>query len=291
MTAQSSPLEPLETLYDGSTGTDITLPEPLKSLHGALRFPLRRDKPYVLANLVTTLDGVVSLGVPGHMGGKDISGSSQQDVMLMGVLRSVSDALIVGAGTLRRSGGARMTAEEIYPPLAQAYAELRAGVGKKSPLLNVIVTNSGELDPHMELFKDGGPVLVVTTDTGARHARNLGFPDTVRIINASSDGGNGGQNTVSAASVIQAVEDFQPGSLLLVEGGPHLLAQFYAEGKIDEQFLTLAPQLAGRDGSGKQLGLVEGKTFAPEQPLWGNLNVVKRGKGHLFLRYRFEHGE
>ncbi|MEO8288384.1 MAG: dihydrofolate reductase family protein [Chloroflexota bacterium] len=291
MTAQPAPLDPLETLFDGSTGTELPLPEPLKSLYGALRFPLRRDKPYVLANLVTTLDGVVSLGVPGHTGGKDISGSSRQDVMLMGVLRSVSDALIVGAGTLRRSGGARMTAEEVYPPLASAYAELRAGVSKKSPLLNVIVTNSGELDPHMDLFRDGGPVLVVTTGAGAMRARETGFPDAVRIVDASNDGGNGGQNGVSAASVVQAVEDFQPGSLLLVEGGPHLLAQFYAERRIDEQFLTLAPQIAGRDGSGKQLGLVEGKTFAPAQPLWGNLNVVKRGKDHLFLRYRFEHGK
>jgi len=80
------------------------------------------------------------------------------------------------------------------------------------------------------------------------------------------------------------------GDILLVEGGPHLLAHFYAEGRIDEQFLTLSPQVAGRDGSGKQLGLVEGKTFAPEQPLWGSLNVVKRGESHLFLRYRFSSG-
>ena len=80
----------------------------------------------------------------------------------------------------------------------------------------------------------------------------------------------------------------RPCEIILVEGGPRLLADFFAESAIDEQFLTLSPQLVGRDASAKRLGLLEGQTFAPTQPLWGTLLVAKQGGNHLFLRYRFE---
>jgi hypothetical protein len=70
-------------------------------------------------------------------------------------------------------------------------------------------------------------------------------------------------------------------------GGPHLLGDFFAESCVDEQFLTLAPRVAGRDGSGERPGLVAGRVFAPGHPLWGTLVSVKRGGHHLFLRYAF----
>lgn len=55
-----------------------------------------------LANFVTTLDGVVSLGIPGKAGGGPISGENVHDRLLMGLLRVVSDAIIVGAGNSLR---------------------------------------------------------------------------------------------------------------------------------------------------------------------------------------------
>jgi hypothetical protein len=60
-----------------------------------------------------------------------------------------------------------------------------------------------------------------------------------------------------------------------------------AEQLLDELFLTLAPQVAGRDTSTERPGLVTGQRFAPEHPLWGTLVSVKRGGNHLFLRYAF----
>ena len=36
---------PLETLYDGSTGTSLPLPPELADFYGALRFPLREGRP------------------------------------------------------------------------------------------------------------------------------------------------------------------------------------------------------------------------------------------------------
>ena len=76
--------------------------------------------------------------------------------------------------------------------------------------------------------------------------------------------------------------------MILVEGGPQLMGDFYAERVLDEQFLTLAPQVAGREDAKERPGLVAGKTLAPEFPIWGTLIGVKRAASHLFLRYKFE---
>ena len=66
-----------------------------------------------------------------------------------------------------------------------------------------------------------------------------------------------------------------------------MLGDFYAERLVDEQFLTLAPQIAGRDAGDRRRSLVMGKLFAPRDPLWGTMIDVRRGGSHLFLRYSF----
>ena len=93
---------------------------------------------------------------------------------------------------------------------------------------------------------------------------------------------------ISARLVLEAVSAVRQSEVILVEGGPRLMGDFFAEDCLDELFLTLAPQMAGRDSSSERPGLVEGKRFAPEHPIWGTLVGVKRGGNHLFLRYAFE---
>jgi hypothetical protein len=90
---------PLEVLSDEQLGEPIPLPDTLAAIYGPLTFPVHR--PYVISNFVSTIDGVTSLAVPGHAAGGDISGFNEHDRMVMGVLRAVSTAVIVGAGTLR----------------------------------------------------------------------------------------------------------------------------------------------------------------------------------------------
>jgi riboflavin biosynthesis pyrimidine reductase len=92
---------------------------------------------------------------------------------------------------------------------------------------------------------------------------------------------------LSARSILGVITRVRPSEIILIEGGPHLLGDFFAEQCLDEQFLTLAPQVAGRNGSPERPGLVAGKRFAPEHPLWGTLVGVKRSGSHLFLRHAF----
>lgn len=65
-----STLTPLETLYDPQHGQQLLpLPAELANLYGTLGFPAHPERPYIIGNFVTTLDGVVELDVPGHRAG------------------------------------------------------------------------------------------------------------------------------------------------------------------------------------------------------------------------------
>src|SRR5574340_155681 len=118
-------LTPLDSLLEMDRGAALPLPPELTRLYGSLAFPQRPDRVYVISNFVTTLDGVVALNETGHGGGGEISGFNRHDKMLMGLLRAVADAVIVGAGTLRSVPKHHWTARYIYPPLADAYQQLR----------------------------------------------------------------------------------------------------------------------------------------------------------------------
>src|SRR6185503_303660 len=125
------------------------------------------------------------------------------------------------------------------------------------------------------------PVLIVTTSQGSARIRSLGLPRSIQVTTVET------ADRLIARSILDAVARVRSSDVLLVEGGPHLLGDFFADSCLNEQFLTLAPQVAGRDVPGGRPGLVAGRTFAPEHPLWGRLVSVKRGGSHLFLRYAF----
>ena len=284
MSRRASPaLAPLETLYETKRGTLLPLPPGLARVYGRLHMPPARTRPHIISNFATTLDGVVSLNVKGHKSGGDISGFSAQDRMVMGLLRAVADAIVIGSGTLGADRHHLWTAEAIFPRFAAEYRRLRAALGKRGPPLNVVVSGSGRLDLRLPIFASGKvQALILTTAAGAKQLRKQSVPDSVEIRAVRNSEGS-----IRARTVIDEVCSTTTGKLILVEGGPQLLGDFYAEHAIDEQFLTLAPQIAGRGVDDQRISLVMGQTFAPRNPLWGTLADLRRGSSHLFLRYSF----
>jgi riboflavin biosynthesis pyrimidine reductase len=276
-------LAPLETLLETQRGKALPLPRALARLYGRLRMPPARARPHVYTNFASTIDGVVSLNVKGHKSGGDISGWSAQDRMVMGILRACADAVVVGSGTFEVDRGHLWTAEDIFPRFAKDYLAFREKLGKKGPPLNAVVSGSGRLDLRLPLFASGKVrALVVTTPEGERRLRRQRVPESVTIRAVR------GKGRISARSVLGAVLRASSGNAILVEGGPTLIAAFYAEGLLDEQFLTLSPQIAGREIPDERVSLVMGRTFAPQRPLWGSLADLRRSAGgHLFLRYTF----
>ena len=88
--------------HDGESA-ESPLSRKLRELYdGDLHFrPPPAARPFVIANFVSTLDGVASYEIKGQSGGSTISGSDPADRFIMGLLRASADAIIVGAGTLR----------------------------------------------------------------------------------------------------------------------------------------------------------------------------------------------
>jgi len=276
-------LSPLETLFDAKHGRTLRLTPNLLRLYGNLRMPQARSRPYVFSNFVSTLDGVVSLQVRGHAGGGDISGFSIQDRMVMGLLRAIADVVIVGTGTLEADPQHMWTPDGICPDLTGDYRTLRMALRKPAAPLNVLVSGRGRLDLSLPVFTSGGvQTIVVTTTAGAKHLVKRKTPRSVKILAIPRC-----RELIPPSSILRAIGRLNAGKRILIEGGPQLLGEFYAHGLVDEQFLTLSPQIAGHEYGDGRLSLVMGQAFPPGNTRWGTLTDVRRGASHLFLRYSF----
>ena len=276
-------LSPLETLSESEHGRALRLTPNLLRLYGNLRMPQARFRQYIFSNFVSTLDGVVSLQARGHAGGGDISGFSIQDRMVIGLLRAIADVVIVGSGTLAADPQQVWTPDSICPELHDDYRLLRIALRKGTMPLNVIVSGSGHVDLGLPVFTSGRvQTLVVTTTAGAKHLFKRKAPGWLKIRAIPRCRGE-----IPPNLILDAVGRMNVGKRILVEGGPRLLGQFYAQRLVDEQFLTLAPQIAGREEGDGRLSLVMGQTFPPGGARWGTLVDARRGGSHLFLRYAF----
>lgn len=272
----------LSNLYDASQGIELALPGELSRIYGSLRFPIQAGKPYVLSNYVQSLDGVVTLDVPGHESGGDISGYNAHDRIVMGLLRAAADVVLISAGSLRVNPKSTWTAGAIYPDLRSSYITLRNQLNKPSEPPHVVVTASGKLDLSLPLFNTPEiSVLVVTTRAGEKVLSPQNSSRKIKIIGLKSEG------YLRSTEIIEAVKNEYDPSLVLTEAGPHLTSYFIEDNCLDELFLTVAPQVAGRDGLLDRWAFTHGKVFAPDNPRWGDLISIKQGGSHLFLRYSF----
>lgn len=276
-------IAPLRTLMEAARGRSLPLPPSLARLYGTLRLPLPRCGFLVISNFVSTLDGVVSLQVKGHSGGGDISGFSTQDRMVMGLLRAAVDAVIVGSGTLAADPQHVWTPEAICPELGGDYRRLEASMGKPAPALNVIVSAGGTVDLRLPVFASGQvPAMIITTARGAKRMLKRKVPDSVHLRAVRRRG-----EEIPPGVILDEVARSIAGRRILVEGGPRLLGTFYKGRLVHEQFLSLAPQLSGRQVGDARMSLVMGRLFAPRDPLWGRLTDARAGRRLLFLRYSF----
>jgi riboflavin biosynthesis pyrimidine reductase len=134
--------------------------------------------------------------------------TSRADRRILGVIRELADAVLVGANSVR----------------AEGYQ-----LPKRAPL--AIVTRSGELDGH----RLGG---------SARQAVVFG-PESARTTAAASiDARFVAVADDSIATLLAALRGEGYASIVC-EGGPNLAAQLIAAGAVDELCLTTSPRLNG----------------------------------------------
>lgn len=207
------------------------------------------EKRWVRAGFVVSTDGGIAAD------GSSRPLQSPADMLAFTTLRAVSDAVVVGAGTVR--------AEDYGPvrvrPAGGAWRAAR-GLPKAPPL--VIVSRLLDLDPAARCFD--GPTVVVTCAAAAGRDR---FADVVVA----------GDDEVDLADAVSQLAD-RGLTRLHCEGGPHLLTAALRAGLVDELCLTLTPLLLG-----SARGLLTVPLDAP-MPL-ELAHLVDGGGGVLLARY------
>jgi riboflavin biosynthesis pyrimidine reductase len=222
--------------------------------------------------------------LPGQSGGAQISGSNEEDRFIMGLLRASANAVMVGSGTLQAVGpqGCWLP-ESVYPAAKDLYQKYRTEVRKLPDLLVVIVAGGGQLDLTSTVFHTPRTrVLIVSTEQGKQRLLQNGVEGlhSVEVKALSS-----AETRISPSAILTLLRREFGVELLLHEAGPTLFGEFLEEGFVDELFLTVAPQVAGRAADHPRPGLVANVQFLPATAPWWKLLSAKMSGDHLFLRY------
>jgi riboflavin biosynthesis pyrimidine reductase len=234
-----------------SPGGDLDLP----GLAEAYAYPGER---WLRVNFVSSADG--SASVDGLSGGL----SSAGDKKVFGVLRVLTDVILVGSGTAR--------AEDYKPARARpSLAALRAGRPAAAPI--AVVTGRLDLDLAAPLFTEAAPdarTIVVTSAASDDKLR----AETAKVADVIV----AGEQTVDLAAAVRELAARGLGRVLC-EGGPHLFGDLAAAGLVNELCLSLSPTLAG-PGSGR---IIAGD-HSPARRMTLR-QVLAADEGFLFLRY------
>jgi riboflavin biosynthesis pyrimidine reductase len=283
-------MAPIRTLFTNEFAetSQAVLPDDLRARYdGKLSFPPAPvDRPYLIANFVSTLDGVVSFNLPGQSEGAQISNSNEEDRFIMGLLRASADAVMVGSATLQAAGPqGSWLPESVYPAAKDLYRNYRTEVLRKPeyPLV-VIVTGTGRLDLAGAVFHTPQTrVLILTTEQGKQRLSESGSGalSSVEVTALST-----AETRISPSTILSLLRQEAGVELLLHEAGPTLFGEFLAGGFMDELFLTVAPQMAGRVAAHPRPGLVANVQFSPATAPWWKLLSAKSAADYLFLRYQ-----
>ncbi len=213
------------------------------------------DRPHTFSTFALTLDGRSTIG------GRAGPIGSRADLEMLVGLRTLADAVMIGAGTMRTERYGRIVGD----PEARAR---RDDLGLPHDPLAVLISGSLELPWDAGLFTAGsGRVLIFTTSADeppptatpvevVRHTDRVDLPTALHSLRV--DHGVGG---------------------LLCEGGPALHAELLGAGLLDELFVTHAPRLAGDEGLGLFSGLAQ-------EVVDLELSWLLREGSELFARYR-----
>jgi riboflavin biosynthesis pyrimidine reductase len=264
----------LEVLFEKPELPSWELPPMLEQLYGG---HIGFEDSAIYANFVSTIDGVAALPET-----KDspaiISGKSEADRFVMGILRALSDAVVIGAGTMRDAEGHLWAPDYIYPDLTEEFASLRRGLGKKLDPELIVVTGRGNIpENHPALEQEP---LFVTTKAGAEVLAKQ-IPKASQVVTLT-DGPRIQPADLQAFLVSQGFRH------VLSEAGPGLFAQLLKAGLVDELFLTSSPLLAGRDEEMRP-GIVNGLELLPDEKSSVHLLSARRSGSYLMLRYKLRY--
>lgn len=208
-----------------------------------------------------SVDGCIDDASPGRL-----ILSDEEDLDRVDAERAASDAILVGAGTLRRDN----------PRLLVRSAERRAireAAGLPASPFKVTMTRRADLDPGLRFFAaDGAGKLVYASDrVAADLAVRLGGAAEVRAAGESVD-------------LRWLLTDLAERGVkrVMVEGGEAVHTAFLGAGLADELHLVVAPFFVGGGGAPRFVG--SGR-FPHDASSPMRLDEVRRIGQSVLLRY------
>jgi riboflavin biosynthesis pyrimidine reductase len=218
------------------------------------------EQPWLRSNFVTSLDGAAQ--------GTDLrsgSLSSRADKRVFGLLRTLTDVIIVGASTTRAEGYLPVEAGEMR-------TAIRSRLGLAPLPAIAVVSRSLRLDPGL-LHGGDAPTVVITTEAAPTHLREQVAETSTVIVAGEAD------VDIDMAVDALAASGFQR---MLCEGGPSLMRSLVASRRLDEICLTVSPLVVG----GERLRMTHGDVIDP--PAGYTLRHLLEEDSQLFFRYTRE---
>ena len=167
--------------------------------------------------------------------------SGPEDLDEVDELRAGSDAILVGAGTIRRD-------EPRLLIRSPARRQARIARGAPPDPLRIVLTATGDLDPGAQIFTSDGGARVVYAASRAAGDLTKRLGDLADVVEA---GDRLDLTAVLADLVDRGVER------LLVEGGSTVHTSFLTAGVADELRLSVAPFFIGDSAAPRFVGDVD----------------------------------
>ena len=183
----------------------------LSPLYGPLLDP--PNGSFVLGRIAQSLDGRIATA-----SGASQWISGQQDIVHTHRLRALSDAVVIGAGTVR-ADDPQLTTREVEGP---------------SPVRVVLDTNR-RLDAHYRIFCEGPQTLLLCAHDAPGEDR-AGMAPVLRLPRSGE-----GLNIAEVLAALAA----RGLRRIFVEGGGITVSRFLAAGALDRLHVTIAPLLIG----------------------------------------------
>jgi 5-amino-6-(5-phosphoribosylamino)uracil reductase len=207
------------------------------------------QRPYVLLSVAMSVDGCIDDATDSRL-----ILSNDADLDRVDEVRAGSDAILVGAGTIRRDNPALLVR-------SAARRSGRVARGLPASPARVTITGSGDLDPAARFFTagEGARLIYVPAAQQDRIRERLALGDGVEVVGAG--------DPLSLGAVLADLAG-RGVRRLMVEGGGAVLAQFLAEGLADELNLVIAPvfvgdpaapHIVGSRGAGNRMHLAEAR--------------------------------
>lgn len=218
-------------------------------------------RPYTLLSCAVSADGCLD-----DTSADRLVLSGPQDLDEVDELRAASDAIFVGAGTIRADNPGLLVR-------SSARAARREAAARPPHPVRVTVTATGRLDPSARFFTGPGTPLVYCA-APALAAAQASFGEAAVIIDAG--------DSPSLRDIFADLYSERLVATLLVEGGSHILRDALAEDLADELRLAIAPFFVG-DATAPRFGLPAAYPHSPANPM--TLAAARRVGDTAVLHY------